>query len=284
MPEPRRAPRPGLDVERPEPIGGTLSTPVRRRLPAAIVPLALLVACSTPSEVTAPPPSPTRSAAPSSSASVDAATGQAFTWLEERFDARLGVYAVDTTSGRSVTHRADERFAYASTVKVLAAAVVPDRTTPAELAQVVPYDADDLVAYSPVTEERLGTGMTLGEVAEAAVRRSDNTAANLLLERIGGPPALDAALAEEDRAQLVEWMSGNTTGDALVRAGVPAGWDVADKSGAAAYGTRNDIAVVYPPDGEPIVVAIMSDRGGPDDRYDDALVAEAARVVVEALR
>ena len=65
------------------------------------------------------------------------------------------------------------------------------------------------------------------------------------------------ALGAEDRAQLVEWMSGNATGDALVRAGVPGGWGVADKSGAAAYGTRNDIAVLQPPDGAPVVVAVL---------------------------
>lgn len=312
-----------------------MSTPVRRRLAAASITLALLAACSTTETTTPPAASSAEATAPpstgSSPAPVDASTERALADLEERFDARLGVYAVDTDSGRSVAHRADERFAYASTIKALAAAVVLDRTTPGDLAQVVPYDASDLVANSPVTEERLGAGMSLGEVAEAAVRRSDNTAANLLLERIGGPPALDTALAElgdvvttvvrdepelndtapaddrdtstprglaaalrafavddalveEDRAQLVDWMSGNATGDALVRAGVPAGWQVADKSGAAAYGTRNDIAVVYPPDGEPIVVAVMSDRARPDADHDDALVAEAAQVVVDALR
>lgn len=313
-------------------IGENLFTVARRRLAAATVPLALLVACSTTEEAVAPPDaSPTTSTTPPPSAPVDAVVEQALAGLEERFDSRLGVYAVDTGSGRSVAHRADERFAFASTVKVLAAAVVLDRTTPAELAQVAPYDAADLVAHSPVTEERLGDGMTLGELAEAALRRSDNTAANLMLERIGGPQALDAALAvfgddvttvvrdepelndtapgdlrdtstpralatdllafavddalaAEDRAQLVDWMSGNATGDALVRAGVPAGWQVADKSGSATYATRNDIAVVYPPGSEPIVVAVMSDRARPDDDHDDALIAETARVMADALR
>ncbi|WP_370453373.1 class A beta-lactamase [Geodermatophilus marinus] len=302
-------------------------TRTRRRLAAAIIPLAF-VACSTAAE---PVALPTASTAPPSSAPAEALAEHALAGLEARFDARLGVYAVDTRSGRSIAHRAYERFAYASTVKVLAAAVVLDRTTPAELAQAVPYDSSELVAHSPVTEERLAAGMTLGELAEAALRHSDNTAANLLLDRIGGPQALDAALAafgddvttvvrdepelndtapgddrdtstpralaadlrafavgdalaEEDRAQLVDWMTGNATGRALVRAGVPADWHVADKSGTAAYGTRNDIAVVYPPEGEPIVVAVMSDRDLPDDEHDDALVAEPARIVVEALR
>jgi beta-lactamase class A len=306
------------------------STPRRRLAAAASLATALLAACSTAADTTdVPAAAPSSSAAASSPA--EAASDEALAELERRYGTRLGVHAVDTGTGRTVEHRADERFAHASTSKALAAAVVLDRTTPEELTRLVPYDESDLVSYSPVTRERLGTGMTVGEVAEAAVRRSDNTAGNLLLEEIGGPQALDAALAEigddvttvvrdepelndtapgddrdtstpralaadlrayavdgvlaeEDRAQLVEWMTGNATGDALVRAGVPEGWQVADKSGAAAYGTRNDIAVLQPPDGDPIVVAVLSDRDGPEAGYDDALVAEAARVVVDALR
>ena len=44
-------------------------------------------------------------------------------------------------------------------------------------------------------------------------------------------------------------MKGNTTGDKLIRAGAPKGWEVGDKSGAGSYGTRNDIAIVWPPIG-----------------------------------
>lgn len=42
-------------------------------------------------------------------------------------------------------------------------------------------------------------------------------------------------------------MKGNATGDKLIRAGVPTDWVVGDKSGAGSYGTRNDIAIVWPP-------------------------------------
>ena len=78
-------------------------------------------------------------------------------------------------------------------------------------------------------------------------------------------------------------MRGNATGDTLVRAGVPDGWRVADKSGAAAYGTRNDIAVVEVPGRDPVVMAVFSDRGTADAEYDDALVAEAARLALQHL-
>jgi beta-lactamase class A len=114
--------------------------------------------------------------------------------LEAEFDARLGVVAVDTGSGRRVEHRPDERFAYASTIKAPLAGAVLAATTDAQLDEVITYSESDLVPYSPVTGERVATGMTRRELADAAVRFSDNTAANLLLEDLGGPAGLAAAL------------------------------------------------------------------------------------------
>lgn len=273
-------------------------------------------------------------AAPSASATAipaAAAADRALDELEREFGARLGVYAVDTGSGRTVEHRADERFAYASTFKALAAAAVLDQTSTAELDEVVRYTSADLVTYSPITEQQVGTGMTLRDLADAAVRYSDNTAANLLLSRLGGPAGLEQALrdlgdqvtrvdrietdlneaipgddrdtstpralasdlqayavgdalAEEDRSLLTDWLRRNTTGDELIRAGVPAGWEVGDKTGSAGYGTRNDIAVVWPPDRDPIVLAILSSRQEQDAEHDDALIARAAEVVMNRLR
>ena len=79
-------------------------------------------------------------------------------------------------------------------------------------------------------------------------------------------------------------MQNATTGATLIAAGVPAGWTVADKSGAGGYGTRNDIAVVWPAQGAPIVLAVLSSRDEVDAGYDDALIARAAEVVAGALR
>jgi beta-lactamase class A len=83
---------------------------------------------------------------------------------------------------------------------------------------------------------------------------------------------------------MTNWLVGSTTGDTLIRAGVPEGWVVGDKSGAGSYGTRNDIAIVWPPDHAPIVIAILSDRTTEDAAYDDALIAEAAEIVINALK
>lgn len=62
-----------------------------------------------------------------------------------------------------------------------------------------------------------------------------------------------------------------------------AGWTVGDKTGAGGYGTRNDIAVLWPPQQEPIVLAVMTNHDEQDATYDDALIARAAEVVVDQL-
>ncbi|MFD7530105.1 class A beta-lactamase [Streptomyces sp. NPDC059849] len=251
--------------------------------------------------------------------------------LERKYDARLGVYAIDTGTGREVTHNDGERFAHASTFKALAAGAVLRKYSLGGMDEVIKYSKEDLVSDSPVSEKHVGTGMSLSALCDAAVRFSDNTAANLLLDRLGGPRGLDAVLAgigddvtrmehrepelnrwspgatsdtstpralagdlrafvlgdllgNGERAQLTKWLRTNTTGAELIRAGMPRGWVVGDKTGAGGtYGTRNDIAVVWRPDGAPVVVAILSNRFQKDAEYDNALIAEAASVVAEAL-
>ncbi len=255
----------------------------------------------------------------------------AFEALEGEFDARLGVYALDTGSGAEVAFRADERFAFASTFKALLVGVVLSEHSLEEMERVVEFGEEDLVDHSPVVEENLDSGMSLLELSDATVRYSDNAAANLLLEEVGGPEGFGSALVEltgdevtnpvrwetelneavpgddrdtstpealagsleaftlgdvlpQDRREvLVDLMVRNTTGDDTIRAGVPEGWVVADKTGGGGYGTRNDIAVLWPEEGDPIVLSVLSSRDEEGAEYDDALVAEAAEVVVEAL-
>jgi beta-lactamase class A len=95
---------------------------------------------------------------------------------------------------------------------------------------------------------------------------------------------LGDALSAEDRTLLSGWLRANTTGDELIRAGVPAGWQVGDKTGSGGYGTRNDIAVLWPPDGAPVVLAILTTRDEKDAEYDERLIVEATKATVEALR
>lgn len=296
---------------------------------AAVLAVLPLAACGQAGPRTDPRPSLT---APTPTAAVPGASSAGdFQRLERAYGARLGVYAVDTGSGREVLHNHTERFAYASTFKALAAAAVLRSHSPSGMGKVIRYSGEQLVDHSPVTEKHVETGMTLHELCDAAVRHSDNTAANLLFDALGGPKGLAAALREvgdtttvverrepelnqwapgatrdtttphaiagdlrafvlgdalgpAERAQLTTWLRTNTTGDELIRAGVPAGWVVGDKSGGGGdYGVRNDIAVLWPPDAAPIVMAIMSNRATEEADADNGLIARAASVAVAAL-
>lgn len=258
-------------------------------------------------------------------------TEEAFTQLENQFDARLGVYAIDTETEKSITYRADERFAFASTYKALAAGAILAKNEINDLDKIISYTEDDLVTYSPITENYVDTGMSLRDISEAAIRYSDNTAGNLLFNELEGPAGFESNLREigdtvteserfepelnfitpgesrdtstpralaqslqaltlgdvlssEKQSLLNDWLIGNATGDKLIRAGVPEGWIVGDKSGAGGYGTRNDIAIVWPPDRKPIVIAILSDRDTKDAAYDDELIAETAKVIINTLK
>ncbi|WP_216204544.1 class A beta-lactamase [Amycolatopsis aidingensis] len=145
--------------------------------------LATLAACT--ARPTPTPPTHTRTVAGTAAAAE-------LTALEDRFGGRLGVYAIDTGTGATVRHRADERFLMCSTHKLLVAAAVLRSHTrePGLLDRLVRYDDDRLIAHSPVTTERLATGMTVAALCRAAVTHSDNAASNLLVDVLGGPQAV----------------------------------------------------------------------------------------------
>lgn len=93
---------------------------------------------------------------------------------------------------------------------------------------------------------------------------------------------LGDALPPLQRTQLKEWMLGNTTGDNRIRAGVPPGWPVADKTGAGSYGTVNDIGVIWPPGKAPILLAVYLTQPGKDDKQRNDIIAAASKIVVDA--
>jgi beta-lactamase class A len=129
--------------------------------------------------------------------------------LEARHNAFVGLYAVNLQSGFAVENRADEAFALCSTFKAYAAARVLRGVADGELTldQQVFVKPEGLLPNSPVTGERLGQQMTLAELSQAALQRSDNLAANLLLETIGGPQAITAFARSigDDRTRLDRW-------------------------------------------------------------------------------
>ncbi|MFG2356243.1 class A beta-lactamase [Streptomyces sp. NPDC048521] len=259
------------------------------------------------------------------------AAGAELTDLEQRYGARLGVYARNVRTGRTVSHRAGERFPMCSTFKAFAAAaVLRDHGGCAPLHRVIHYPPHDILPNSPRTEENQRTGMTVAGLCAAAIQYSDNAAGNLLLRQIGGPEgltrffrslgddvsrldrwepelntaipgdprdtttpravggslerlALGRALDTADREQLLTWLKGNTTSGARFRAGLPRDWVLADKTGTGSYASAHDIGVAWTTRGTPVVLAVLSTKNTQDAPVDEALVAEAARVVARTL-
>ena len=91
-------------------------------------------------------------------------------------------------------------------------------------------------------------------------------------------------LSSASREQLEAWLAANQTGSRLIRAGVPSTWKVGDKTGRSAHGALNDVAILHPPGGQPIFLAIYSI--GSEDRPEEgeAALAEVARIVAESFR
>ncbi|WP_443053054.1 class A beta-lactamase [Streptomyces sp. FXJ1.172] len=251
--------------------------------------------------------------------------------LERRHGARLGVFARNLRTGRTVAHRAGERFAMCSTFKAFAAAaVLRDHGGCAPLDKVIHFPPHDILSNSPRTAEHVDTGMTVADLCAAAIQYSDNAAGNLLLRQIGGPAGLTRffrslgdevsrldrwetdlgsaipgdlrdtttpealgrsferltlgrALSGADRARLVGWLKGNTTSAARFGAGLPRDWVLADKTGTGDYGTANDTAVAWTTRGTPLLLTVLSAKSAQDAAADDALVAEAARILAQAL-
>lgn len=115
--------------------------------------------------------------------------------IEQTLDARIGFAAHNLATSQRWEVNADERFAMSSTFKTLACGALLDQADKGQLTleTEVSFAESDLVTYSPVTEEYAGhQPMTLFELCDATMTTSDNTAANMVLQALGGPEAVTA--------------------------------------------------------------------------------------------
>lgn len=90
-------------------------------------------------------------------------------------------------------------------------------------------------------------------------------------------------LAESSRTRLANWLVANRTGDARVRAGVPSGWVVGDKTGSGGFGTTNDAGFLERQGKKPILFAIMMTETKAPLAERNAGMAQIARALVEAV-
>ena len=252
--------------------------------------------------------------------------------LEQAHNALIGLSAADLNTDRSLSHRADDLFAMCSTFKTYLSARVLQIAERGELSldQTIFVDPSAIIANSPRTQPRAGGEMTLAELCQAVLQVSDNAAANLLLQRIGGPPAITAfarsigddrsrldrwetelnsaipgdprdtstpealgggyralltgdVLGARQRQQLEDWMRANETSS--MRAGLPPGWTSADKTGSGDYGSTNDVGIAYGPDGQRILLSIMTRSQTDDPKAENLrpLIGEVTALVLPSL-
>lgn len=112
--------------------------------------------------------------------------------LESKHGGRLGVSVISTNGAPLFSSRANERFAMCSTFKALLGALVLSRVDARKesLDRPISYTSADILDYAPITKKELATGhMTVSALNAASIQYSDNTAANLLLDALGGPTA-----------------------------------------------------------------------------------------------
>ena len=112
--------------------------------------------------------------------------------IEQINGGRLGVAVLDTATGAHSGYRMNERFPMCSTFKFLLASAVLQRVDRRQetLDHVIAIPRKPLLFHSPLTEPHAGGRMTIVALCHAALTQSDNTAANLLLESIGGPGSI----------------------------------------------------------------------------------------------
>lgn len=259
--------------------------------------------------------------------------------VEKRIGGRLGVALVDGDGALIMSHRGGERFAMCSTFKAALASVLfaAHHAGTVDMFAKFALTPADRVPYMPFVEEKLAAKepVSLHQLAAAAVMTSDNAAANLILNAVGGPQAftdfvrtqgdtitrldrmepelnenapgdprdtttpeamaklmhklmIEDASLDIDKVTLQKWMKDSKTGATRIRAGLPKGWPVGDKTGTAPGGIAvNDIAIIWPSTAEyaakPVILTIYTDRPKASIKEVDAAMAYIARLATQMI-
>ncbi|MCD8897268.1 BlaZ-like penicillin-hydrolyzing class A beta-lactamase [Mammaliicoccus sciuri] len=126
------------------------------------------------------------------------ATTQDLKKVEDKYDANVGVYALNTATDEEITFNEDKRFAYASTFKAVSSAMLLEKTPHNKLNKKGHVSKEDIVPYSPVLEKFINKDITIKKLIEATMLYSDNTANNMIIEELGGYKEVNKRLKSLD--------------------------------------------------------------------------------------
>lgn len=125
----------------------------------------------------------------------------------------------------------------------------------------------------------------LGLVLSADLR---DTTTPLAFARLVARLTTGDLLKPATRQLLLQWMFDTRTGFKRLRAGLPLTWPVGNKTGTGrAPGTTNkcnDVAITFPPNGAPVIIAAYFDSGEYTEQTEDrheAVLAEVGRIASE---
>ncbi len=253
--------------------------------------------------------------------------------IEQQLGGTIAVAVYNANTNKSWSYNGEQRVPMMSTFKTLACADLLHQadTKRVDLNQPIEIKKSDILSYAPVTTDRVGTSMTLAQLCDATMLTSDNTAANLVLNNIGGPKSVTQfirtldddttrldriepnvnnvsaaelrdtttpiamnstlysllyghALSETARTQLKQWMMDNKVSDPLLRAALPAGWHIADRSGYdSTYGSRGITAAVWQQGKQPIMISIYLAQTGKPMTELNTTIAKIGQLIFKNL-
>jgi beta-lactamase class A len=220
--------------------------------------------------------------------------------LEKQFHGKIGLYALNTHTNEIIAFRENERFPIQSTYRrhySKADLVFWHPITGLHVAEGMSLEslAEAAISFSDNTAVNLITKSLGGPKAvssfahsihnnsfqvvnyEGKLNSNPNSAEDsstpkdmaLSLQKI----VLGNVLTDVNKTELVSWMINDTVGYKKIRAGVPIGWMVADKTGSGNYGIANDIGVLWSPICKPIILAIYTIRNNLNAKSREDIVA-----------
>ena len=106
----------------------------------------------------------------------------------------------------------------------------------------------------------------------------DTTTPHAMLETMR-KLVLGDGLSVASRERLIGWLRACTTGADKLRAGVPSNWNSGDKTGSGSKGETNDVAIFWPPQRRPLLVAAYYAGSTADATGRSAVLADVGRIV-----
>lgn len=90
---------------------------------------------------------------------------------------------------------------------------------------------------------------------------------------------LGNALSPKSKELLLTWLIGNTTGDKKLRAGINSNWKIGDKTGSGENGASNDVAIVWPTDNKPWLIAVYYTDAKSSQEQQSKVIAKVGQIV-----